>query len=510
MPPPDPAITPQRAAQELLRRRGVLQPEDLSVLARAIADFSAGRLYPDELIARCEETLGLRFPLHGVCPNHTAPGAYLLDALSNPGLNAIVWAGRGCSKTLTGGLLSVIESERFKGCETLILGGSERQSEQMYEHVKKTIDEGALEAFIDGVPTATRARFKNGSKVRMLTASHLSVRGPHPPRLRLDEVAEFDPGIYDAAVKMLQSRPNIPAALHIYSTMNHAGDLMSKIVDEAPDSGRRLYTWCILDVAERCEGRDCEKCVLFDDCKGLCKNSNGYFKIDDIIMLKTTPGMSTDSWESEMRCLRPGARGLVWSGFDEQIHLWEPAESETWVDIRSRLKRVVAGVDWGYVNPTAIIVLGEDTEGIIWVVDEKYQTGMLPEESAAVARELHKKWGIQYFFADPADQAAIEKWRRMGLKVAKANNDVERGVDLVGSKFLLLPPHRRPRMRIAKNCINLRREIRGYRRRGEQGSSRGSQGDQGKETIVKKDDHGSDALRYGLLGLQMMGNVGGY
>lgn len=495
---------------EILKRRGIIPPEDLSAFARSLSDFASGRIYPDELVACCEAALALKLPFHGVCPTHQAPGAYLLDSLADPGINAIVWAGRGCSKTLTGGLLSVIESVRFPRCETLILGGSERQSEQMYEHVRQTIDDGKLDSFVNGTPTATRARFRNGSKVRMLTASHLSVRGPHPPRLRLDEVAEFDPMIYDAAVKMLQSKNDIPAALHIYSTMNHAGDLMAKIVDDAADSGRKLYAWCIFDVAERCEGRDCETCVLLDDCQGLCKNSNGYFKIDDIIMLKTTPGMSADSWESEMLCRRPGSKGLVWPGFDEQVHLWEPEAGGDWIDIRSRLKRIVAGVDWGYVNPIAIIVLGEDGEGILWVVDEVYRTGMLPEESAELAKELQQKWGIQYFFADPSEQASIEKWRRMGIKVAKANNDVDRGVDLVGSKFLLLPPHRRPRMRIAKCCTTLRKEIKGYRRKGESGASRGTQGDQGKETIVKKDDHGADGLRYGMMGLQMMDNVVGY
>jgi hypothetical protein len=49
-------------------------------------------------------------------------------------------------------------------------------------------------------------RLTNGAKVRALLASQRSVRGPHPQRLRLDEIDEMDVGILDSA--MGQPMPN--------------------------------------------------------------------------------------------------------------------------------------------------------------------------------------------------------------------------------------------------------------------------------------------------------------
>ena len=168
-------------------------------------------------------------------------------------------------------------------------------------------------------------------------------------------------------------------------------------------------------------------------------------------------------------------------------------------EMRARLKRVVAGVDWGYENPSAIIVLGEDAEGVVWVVEEFYEARLLDDELGHKAAALKEKWGIERFFCDPSQPGSIAKWRRQGLRAYRANNAVEIGIRAVSSLFQLLPPYNRPRIRIARSLANLRREIRAYRRRGDDVSS--NAGDRERESIVKRDDHACDAFRYGVQGL---------
>ena len=503
-----------------LARRGITKTQalsydrsrsNLSGFARVLIDFRDGKIYPDQLLSRCEELLSLKLPLHPVCPNHQAPGQYFLDAISSRGgENTIVLANRGGGKTQITGLISLIESVIYAGCKTRVLGGSETQSLGLYDHCKEFIRLGELNALVDGEPLTTRVTFRNRSRMSILAASQKSVRGPHGPRLVLDELDEIDPAIYRAALPILQSDASLPAVLRILSTMNYAGGLMSRVMDQAIESGQKTYTWCIFDVMERCEGLECEACVLWEDCQGKAKEADGYYRIDDAIKLLLAPGFDRDDWESQMLCLKPGRKSLVWPGYDEQVHLHLVGADFDPREFRKRFKRVLAGVDWGYENPAAIIVVGEDGNGRIWAIEEYYRSHMLPEELAEPAKELRDRWGIERFYCDPEDPGAIETWRRKGLKVARAKNNLARGVAAVASRFQLLPPHRLPRIYVLSTLANLRHEIKGYRRRGDIVTGRNLRGDEAKEDIIKKDNHGCDAFRYAIMAFDRPGYAGGY
>lgn len=497
-------ITPAMAAQELLRRRGLINSPG-SKFIRALRSFAAGRMDPDVLLQLCEKTFGLKLPITGLCPGHSSPGIYLLDALSCRGEDVVVWACRGGGKTAIGALLSLIESIIYDECETIILGGSLEQSKRMYEHVIRYIDMGSLHPLLREDPIQAHTLFSNGSKISVATASQRSVRGPHVPRLRFDEVDEFDPRIYQAALKMRQSRARLNSALHIYSTMHNPGGLMNSIVSDLPEQtdgqNRRLYVWCIWDVAEKCEGRDCGTCTLEPDCKGICKNAHGWISIDDIIKIRTDPASDENSWQSEMLCRKPGTKSLIWPDYDESIHLSDNIDVERINQWKLRFHTIVAGVDWGYENPSAIIVIGEDAEGLIYVLEEHYESRLLCADLGEIAYKLMKKWNIEAFFCDPSRPDNIHEWRQMGLPAYSGNHHVERGIKTVASLFQLLPPHNRPRIQIARSCTNLRREILSYRRRGDHVSSSSIVSDGGKETIIKKNDHACDALRYGIMGL---------
>lgn len=485
-------------------RRNRKRKQTLSPYVRLLEDFRNGSVGVEELLVETEKVFNVKLPTSGVCPGHSAPGAYFVDAMSSKGENCIVWANRGGGKTQVGSLVTLVESCTYNNVGTRILGGSEEQSIRFYEHVKEFIYRGELTQLVDGDPLRTRVSFKNGSQTIILSASEKSVHGPHIPRIKLDEVDMFEQSIYESVKYMLSSTEELRACVHIFSTMNQSGGLFSRLVEDAIARGQKVYTWCIWDVAERCEGRDCDACVLWPDCQGIAQKSNGFFRIDDIITIRTSPDFDQDAWESQMLCKRPGARSLIWPQYDETVHLWRGKEEE----LQGKLVQVVAGVDWGYENPSAIVVVGRDAEGVLWVVEEFYKSHLLCDELADIAIRLQKKWHIERFFCDRTLPANLQVWRRKGLPVGKGMNDVEKRITLVSSRFQRLPPHYRPRIFVSERCVNLRREIKGYRRRGE--GMKGVRGDKPKEEIVKKADHGPDSLAYGVAALDAMSGWGGY
>jgi hypothetical protein len=266
----------------------------------------------------------LRIPRVAVCPEHAAPADYLVDAFFERALDAICWANRGGGKTLLGCLLTWLDSVFKAGCATKILGGSLEQSKRMYEHLSGEGDGWGLitEEFrylLRGDVLAQRTVLSNFSNIQILTASPKSVRGAHPQRLRLDEIDELDVKIYEAALSIPMTKGGHRAGIHIYSTMHKSYGLMQTVVEEAALRGYRLYKWCIMDVLERCQGRVCANCDLWEDCQGRAIEADGFYRIDDAISKKRQ--VSEQTWLSEYRCLIPSQEGLIYKEFDMALHV---------------------------------------------------------------------------------------------------------------------------------------------------------------------------------------------
>lgn len=273
---------------------------------------------PEELLDFIEAFWGLHIPSVSVCPGHCSPADYVTAAFFEDGLNSICWANRGGGKTFNGALVTWLDSVFKPGCETKILGGSGEQSLRMYEHIRSFFTL-PFQHLVEGEILRTRTHLKNGSNVQILTASMKSVRGPHPQKLKLDEIDEFEDDIYEAALLIPKSARGIRASVQIYSTMHKPYGLMNRVVTEAAESGYRLFKWCVMDVLERCVDRDCETCDLWEDCEGRARNADGYYPIDDAISHKRK--VSRQTWEAEMLCKMPSPEGLIYKEFDLAIHV---------------------------------------------------------------------------------------------------------------------------------------------------------------------------------------------
>jgi len=274
----------------------------------------------------------LSIPQARVCPGHDSPAQYLCDAFFERTLNAICWANRGGGKTLLGGLVAFLDMVFKPGCSTQVLAGSLEQSNRMYEHLTGGGDGWGLvnksfhyllasakqmrrgKSDKDGEMLTRSMVLKNFSSINLLTASPKSVRGAHPQKVKLDEIDEMDPRIYEAALSTPMTKGGHQASTHIYSTMHKTYGLMQQIVEEAPSRGYRLYHWCLLDVLEKCEGRICAECYLWEDCQGRAVNADGYYTIENAITKKRQ--VSEQTWQSEYLCRIPSSEGLIYPEFD--------------------------------------------------------------------------------------------------------------------------------------------------------------------------------------------------
>jgi hypothetical protein len=307
-----------------MRTSGCALPEPSRLAApREVAQLvdyhrACGFENPEELLDFVEVFWGVCIPKAKVCPEHSPPAEYIAAAFFEEVLDCVCWANRSGGKTFNGALVTWLDSVFKTGCETKILGGSGEQSLRMYEHMKGFITP-PFQHLVEGEALRTRTHLVNGSNIQILTASTKSVRGPHPQKLKLDEVDEFEDRIYEAALLIPKSARGIRAGVQIYSTMHKAYGLMNRVITEAAESGYRVFKWCVFDVMERCDGRDCDTCELWEDCEGRAQQADGFYPIEDAISARRK--VSRETWESEMLCKMPSQEGLIYKEFDLSVHV---------------------------------------------------------------------------------------------------------------------------------------------------------------------------------------------
>lgn len=185
--------------------------------------------------------------------------------------------------------------------------------------------------------------------------------------------------------------------------------------------------------------------------------------------------------------------GMVYSEFDENVHVIEPFNIPLdWQDNIS--------IDPGLHNPLSAHFYAVDFDGNVYVVAEHYAAQKTVEYHAEkikeIADRLHWKRDSRGFLHALIDSAAgqrtlaseknvVELFYDNGLLVnPKVNKDLFYGISVV--KSYLKTADGKSRLFIFKNCVNLIREIKNY-----------WWGDD--DVPIKKDDHCLDELRYYLM-----------
>jgi phage terminase large subunit len=207
--------------------------------------------------------------------------------------------------------------------------------------------------------------------------------------------------------------------------------------------------------------------------------------------LLSTYGEGTQLARQELEGEEVVMEDLVYPIWDSKRHVVHPSKWPV-----QKFDKVLAGVDFGFAVPSAIVVGAQDHEGNHYLLDEFYRKGMSEDALIAEARRLKAQWGIRYFVADSADPRWIQSFRRAGLPVVPARKtvgsvtDPSSGIGLCYSLLARKRPDGSPLLWVSPRCANFRREIENYVRDDPAATRDPS------ERPRKHNDHAVDAWRY--------------
>jgi PBSX family phage terminase large subunit len=166
--------------------------------------------------------------------------------------------------------------------------------------------------------------------------------------------------------------------------------------------------------------------------------------------------------------------GLVYKEFEREKHLYDNLPEFTWVD-------KISGVDFGYVNPTGIVLIHKDKKGCYWIDNEVYRTGLTNDQIVNAINALRP----EKVYPDPEAPDKIDELRRAGIPVwdvTKGKDSIVNGITKIKELF------KADRIKINRKCVNLINELESY----------AYDPDTNKETPIAEKNHLLDAMRYAI------------
>ena len=184
--------------------------------------------------------------------------------------------------------------------------------------------------------------------------------------------------------------------------------------------------------------------------------------------------LTSDRFAQEYMADFRKTEGLVYPEFVREWHLTEEQPKE--------IVERIAGVDFGYTNPSAILTIDRDAMGVYWIVKEYYKTGKTNIELI----EYLKQERLHAVYPDNAEPDRIEEMRRHGINVRDISKDIASGINKVRE---LLKANR---IKINKSCVNLVSELETYSYPDKMVNRNPN------ELPIPENDHALDCLRYAV------------
>jgi hypothetical protein len=312
----------------------------------------------DELYWYVRVRFGVAVPRTRVCAGHVSPFEAFADAFfarnsldpASDQQSLALWHGsRGLSgKSYTLSLLAVTMAELL-GADVNLLGGSLAQSMNIHEHVGMAMRHDNAPEYMVVDASTSRISLTNGARIRPLTASQKTVRGPHPPRLLLDEIDEMDLKILDAALGQPMPQPNylneiITPYTVMCSTWQNPQGTFTEVQRRAEERGYPIYQWCFRESANPIDG------WLSEDTIAEKKNS-----------------ISKAMWEAEYELNEPsiGTRAFDTNAVERMFSLpFSPLAQKESKDFEEYLfekperhGRYVCAADWGKEKDYTVITV---------------------------------------------------------------------------------------------------------------------------------------------------------
>lgn len=235
------------------------------------------------------------------------------------------------------------------------------------------------------------------------------------------------------------------------------------------------FTWIYTELYEKEEKGDEDYDVI-----EFTSYDNPYFPKEEIDKLEKT--YTREFFMQEVMAKFIKFAGLVYKDFARTIHLIDK--------IPDNIKYYLAGIDWGYTNPCAIVIIAVDGDDNYYIIDEYFESGRVIDEIIAQALSYKKKYNIDRWYADPSEPSFIESFNIKGIFTMKGDNDVRAGINAVAERL------KTKKLFVYAGCKNTIREFETY------SYPEPKEGKELKEEPIKIDDHALDALRYVCLQLE--------
>lgn len=353
-------------------------------------------------------TWGIRIPRHKVCPDHCAPFDAFADAFFARSSVAIWKASRGFGgKTQLLSILGMSELVAL-GAFVTILGGSGAQSQRVHETMTEAWHyDGAPGYMLYKDPTKFDTFLTNGGKARTLMASTKSVRGPHPQRMRLDEIDEMDLNVLESAQGQPMRKVNKEGVLLdtntvMSSTHQYPDGTMTAMLKRAKEEGWPIYHWCFRESAN---------------------DVDGWLKWEEIERKKGE--IPAAMWSAEYELQEPSFEGraideaAVEKMFDINIPLLGAEGKYIEIEPPRRDRDYITGADWAKSRDYTVITTWDTTE-------ERWRL-------VAFERINRRPWPVMIGRLN-------KRWARYGGKIAHD----ETGIGGVINDFIEVPRGLRP------------------------------------------------------------------
>ena len=427
---------------------------------------------------------------------------------------AILWKPRGGGGSLAAALLIWLMMV-YRQKSFIDMAGSGEQAKRVYEYTTQFwyCVPGLAESYLAKDPLQSETALKNGVTLTCVPASEKAARGRHVPGFVADESCQEDlrvGKILHAAVQSVLSEPNFTIVL--LSTFHVPFGFFQEAWDFATERGYKQFRWDVYDCMAPCSvGMDeateadpqalcyCQTdCPLtetvqdhnaqgelvgehFDGCNGRARSVAGYLSRDNVLKAKML-NRGTDAWEVEHECKRPKAAGMIYD--PEQVQAAVTPLNEI-APPCGQVRRVV-GIDWGRF---AVAILAERAVDHVLVREGRIFDSRPISDLVQYLVELRQRVGDFIVYADAENAYGNLDCRNAGFEVVAVafNKFKEEGIENLNRYFA----HQKIKISDEGALQIVVQQLLRYHKN-----------DQGK--IVKKDDHGPDALLCAMLPFQFV------
>jgi len=182
-----------------------------------------------------------------------------------------------------------------------------------------------------------------------------------------------------------------------------------------------------------------------------------------------------------------GSEGCVYPDFNRETHVIDTSDM--------KFEAIVAGVDFGFTNPSVILKIGIDNDGRFYVLEEFYQKHVTDSNLAEWAKKNMSD--VELFICDSENPSGVQEFKDRDLEckaVEKKTREPKENFIMSKikrvSNLLIVRGDGKPRLFVDRKCVNTIMEFENYRYPEKEEEK------PVKEAPLKIFDHALDALAY--------------